>query len=77
MEFYGIKLGKFVVTRFYDVKIRLRFTISYRKKYQWTIAWKLCIVFSCQRRVKPVLELPSWKSASKVDPNRVSVENKA
>jgi len=34
MEFYGIKLGKFVVTSFYDVKIRLWFTISYRKKNQ-------------------------------------------
>jgi len=66
MEFYGIKLGKFVVTRFYDMKIRLWFTISYRKKNQWTIAWKLYIVFSYQRRDKPVLELPSWKSASKV-----------
>jgi len=46
MELYGLKLGKFVVTRFYDVKIRLWFTISYRKKNLWTIAWKLYIVFS-------------------------------
>jgi len=46
MAFCGIKLGKFLVTRFCDVEIIKWFTIRYRKKNQWTIAWKLYIVFS-------------------------------
>jgi len=69
MAFYGIKLGKSGVTSFSDVKISLWFTISCRKKNQWTIAWKLYIVLSLSETryiTCFALEVPSWKSASKV-----------
>ena len=77
IAFYGIKLGKFVVTRFCDVKSVTDLRSVTGKRISGKLHESYILYFPYQRRVKPVLEIPSWKSASKVDHNHVSVKKKS
>ena len=72
---HGIKSGKICGHMLCSCDVKITFVIYDQLQEKESVDNSMILYFLYQICVKPVLELPSRKRASKVEPNHVSVKN--